>query len=473
MSAGRASEAAVAYEHAERADPTDFRAPMSLATAWLALGRPDRALAPLRRAARLAPGLFDAQHNLGAVAQSQQQWEEAAQAYERALQLRPHALETRRELAVVLAILGRIEAALEQHRRLAAQPSTRLWALMRIALLRPDAVADADLAEMRAAAADVAGDAETRAGLWFGLGEALERRGDDEAAFVAFAEGNRLKRAVFLARPETSPPALLEAHARAAELVQRSFTAEHLATHAGLGLASEAPIFIVGMPRSGSTLIEQILASHPQVRSLGETAALPTLLETGRLLERPDKAEVRRLARAYLDAARARGWSGVGRFVDKTLENYLHVGAIAMMFPRAVILHATRDPMDTCLSCYRQLFAAGAETLYDLAEIGAEYVTYRAVADHWRRVLPNRMTEVPHEALVADPRRQIRWLVTEACGLSWDEACLAFHETGGAVRTASSAQVRQPIFRTSVGRWRRYERGLGPLKEALGRFRPA
>ena len=113
------------------------------------------------------------------------------------------------------------------------------------------------------------------------------------------------------------------------------------------------------------------------------------------------------------------------------------------------------------------------ETLYDLAEIGAEYVTYRAVADHWRRVLPNRMTEVPHEALVADPRRQIRWLVTEACGLSWDEACLAFHETGGAVRTASSAQVRQPIFRTSVGRWRRYERGLGPLKEALGRFRPA
>jgi len=181
---------------------------------------------------------------------------------------------------------------------------------------------------------------------------------------------------------------------------------------------------------------------------------------------------VRGLARRYLEAMRARGWRSAGRFVDKTLENYLHVGAVARMFPRAVILHAVRDPMDTCLSCYRQLFADGAETLYDLADIGAEYVVYRQVMAHWARVLPGRVIEVDHEALVTDPEARIRWLVSEVCGLPWNDACLAFHEAGGAVRTASSAQVRQPIFRTSLDRWRRYESHLGPLIAALGPYAP-
>ena len=223
------------------------------------------------------------------------------------------------------------------------------------------------------------------------------------------------------------------------------------------------------MPRSGSTLIEQILAAHPQVTALGETAALPPMLERGFPAA---KAEVRRAARRYLEAMRARGWRGAGRFVDKTLENYLHVGAIALMFPKAVILHAVRDPVDTCLSCYRQLFASGGETLYDLADIGAEYAAYRGVMEHWGRVLPGRVVDVDHEALVADPERRIRWLVTEACGLAWNDACLRFHEAAGPVRTASSGQVRQPIFTTSVARWRRYERELAPLLAALGPYAP-
>ena len=473
MSAGRLAEAAAAYANAERAQPADFRAPMSLATIALRLGDPAQALAPLRRAARLAPQVFDAQHNLGAVAQALALWEEAAAAYERALALRPEALETRRNLAIVLAILGRTEAALDQHRALARHPQTRLWALTRIALLRPEAASEADVGEMRRAAADGAVDLDTRAGLWFALGEALERTGDGEAAFAAFAEGNRLKRESFLADPRTSPPRLLEAHRLAAKRVVETFTTGFLATRAGLGLSTEAPIFIVGMPRSGSTLIEQILASHPQVASLGETAALPRLLERGELMAAaPDKAAVRDIGRRYLDDARARGWRGASRFVDKTLENYLHVGAIAAMFPRAVILHAARDALDTCVSCFRQLFASGAETLYDLGEIGAEYVTYREVMEHWRRVLPGRVIDVDHEQLVEGPEAQIRWLVTEACGLAWNDACLAFHETPGAVRTASSAQVRQPIFRTSLGRWRRYAAHLGPLIVALGEYGP-
>ena len=142
------------------------------------------------------------------------------------------------------------------------------------------------------------------------------------------------------------------------------------------------------------------------------------------------------------------------------------------MFPRAVILHSVRDPVDTCLACYRQLFASGNETLYDLGQIGAEYVGYRAVMDHWRAVLPGRVVDVSHEALVQDPERQIRWLVTEACGLDWDPACLVFHRTRRSVRTASVAQVRLPIFTTSLQRWRRYADHLGPLFEALGPYAP-
>jgi tetratricopeptide (TPR) repeat protein len=470
--AGRLAEAAAAYARAERADPADFRAPMSLATIDLQQGRPDLALPRLRRAAELKPDLFDAWHNLGAAAQSLERWDEAAGAYGRALALRPDAVESRRNHAIVLATLGRIDEAEAEHRRLAELPATRLWALTRLALMRPDAITETELAQMRAAAADARGDLDERIGLWFALGEALERAGDDDAAFAAFAEGNRLKRGELAARAETDPAAMLALHRISAERVRATFGADAVAGRQGQGLSTPAPIFVVGMPRSGSTLIEQILSAHPDVRALGETAVLPRLLERGALGPGADQAAIRGVARQYLEAIRARGWRGAGRFVDKTLENYLHVGAVALMFPRAVILHAVRDPLDTCLSCWRQLFAEGAETLYDFAEIGAEYVAYRQTMEHWRAALPGRVVDVDHEALVAEPERQIRWLVTEAAGLTWNAACLSFPTAGAAARTASSAQVRQPIFRTSLQRWRRYEAKLGPLIDALGPYAP-
>jgi tetratricopeptide (TPR) repeat protein len=467
--AGRLSEAAEAYARAEAADPTDFRAPMSLATIDLQLGRAAQALPRLRRAVALKPDLFDAQHNLGAVAQSLELWDEAAAAYQRALALRDDAIETRRNLAIVLSILGRIDQAAAQHRRLIDHPSTADWALTRLALLKPAAINDDDLARIVAGTRRPDADGETRVGLLFALGEVLERRGDGAGAFAAFAEGNRLKRAALIGGG-VDIERLIGAHAAAARAVATTFTADLLERHKAEGLSTAAPVFIIGMPRSGSTLIEQILASHPHVAAFGEAAALPPLLEHGFVA---GQAETRALARRYLEAMRQRGWRGVGRFVDKTLENYLHVGAITLMFPKAVILHAVRDPVDTCLSCYRQLFASGAETLYDLADIGAEYVTYRSVMDHWRTVLPGRVVGIDHEALVADPEGQIRWLVTEACGLPWNDACLRFYEGARPVRTASSGQVRQPIFATSVARWRRYESELGPLLAALGPYAPS
>jgi hypothetical protein len=140
---------------------------------------------------------------------------------------------------------------------------------------------------------------------------------------------------------------------------------------------------------------------------------------------------------------------------------------IDLMFPRAVILHSVRNPLDTCVACYRQLFARGAETLYDLADIGAEYLRVADMMAHWRSVLPGRVIEVSYEDLVASPQERIRWLVTEACGLDWDPACLRFHQSPGAVRTASASQVRKPLFTSSVGRWRAYDKHLDPLRRAL------
>lgn len=462
--AGRLDAAARLYQKAERRAPGDIRPAYSLAVIDIRQGRLARARRRLETVIATAPDHLPAQHNLGAVRQQLGDWRGAAAAYEAALAVRPAAHETRQQLAAALTVLGRTDEAVGHYRVLSGTPEARWAALTRLALIEPGAIDDEMLADMRRAAEDARVDADTRTGLFFALGEALERRGLNDDAFAAFTAGNRLKR-VSLAPPA---PAVAEAHEAAARYVRDLFTPAFIQANEGKGGRSGAPIFIVGFPRSGSTLIEQILGAHPQVQALGETAALPEVLG-GRYPPGPTipSAKLRDIADRYLAATRERGWDGASRFVDKTLENYLHVGLIHLIFPRAVIVHAVRDPMDVGLSCFRQLFTSGNETLYDLADIGAEHRRYQGVMAHWNAVLPARMVEVSHEALVADPEREARKLL-EAARLPWDEAVLRFFEQEGAVRTASASQVRRPIFHGSVERWRRYEAHLGPLKAALG-----
>jgi tetratricopeptide (TPR) repeat protein len=471
--AGRLDEAARLYRQVEAADPADVRAPYSLAVIDIRRGRAEPARRRLRAVVAREPGLFAAQQNLGAVCQSLGLWPEAAEAYARALAMRPEAAETHFSLTRALTVLGRIGEAVCGYRALAGVPAHRLRALTRLAMLDPAAIDPADLADLRRGAAAADTDPQTRIGVWFALGEALDRAGADDEAFAAFAAGNRLKHQALAASADASmrPDAVARAHDATLRLVTDLFTADALAG-AGTGSRSAAPIFIIGMPRSGSSLIEQILASHAKVQGLGESAALSDAVDRGFTGAAMKSADWRRLAEAYLDSARRLGWTGTPRLVDKTLENHLRVGLIHKMFPRAVILHSLRDPVDTCLACYRQLFVSGNETLYDLGQIGEAYVRYREAMAHWARVLPGRVIDVEHEVLVADPEARIRWLVSEACGLDWDPACLSFHEASGAVRTASAAQVRRPIFSTSVRRWRRYERHLGPLFAALGPYAP-
>jgi hypothetical protein len=312
---------------------------------------------------------------------------------------------------------------------------------------------------MQAASQDAELKAEVRTGLWFALGDVLDRRGRYGEAFDAYAAGNRLKHA---AQPVE---AAARASAEAARYVRAQITPQRLAAQAGQGSRSTAPIFVVGLPRSGSTLIEQMLASHPAVQGMGETGVLPGLVAQG---YPRDSAGLKDLAARYLTALRERGWDGASRFVDKTLENYLHVGLIHLMFPRAVILQAVRDPIDTGFACYRQLFVSGNETLYDLGDIAGEFGRYRVLMDYWASVLPGRVTDVSYEALVADPEPRIRAL-TAAAGLTWDPVVLDFHRRAGAVTTASASQVRRPIYGSSVARWRRYAGQLEPLIAALER----
>jgi len=286
-----------------------------------------------------------------------------------------------------------------------------------------------------------------------------------------------------------APQRALEDMAQRSSFAQLVFNEGFLAEYAGLGHSSRLPIFILGMPRSGSTLIEQILASHPQVHGAGELdLAEKTLAEMrwpyeGYLRQsaegplqgtrlapppRPANRYFRELGAGYVKALRSHS-ARAQRITDKMPINFLHIGMIHLCLPNAVILHSMRDPLDTCLSCYWRPFTSGYETSYDLTLLGKHYRLYRQVMAHWSRLLPGRVIDVVYERLVADPEAEIRRLLT-ACGLPWDDACLRFHETRRAVGTASVSQVREPIFTRGVGRWRRYAPHLGPLIQALGPY---
>jgi tetratricopeptide (TPR) repeat protein len=470
---GRLDDAADLYRQAASADPKDLRPIYSLALIDIRQGRLKNARQQLRAVVAQDPNFYPAQQNLGAVCQNLNLWDEAGDAYRRALKLNPTAVETHFSLARALAVLGRVAESSACYRALAANPSVRLRALTRLAVLDPAVINEQDLAALQHTADDAAAASATRIEAYFALGQVLEQRRADQAAFAAFEGGNRLKHGALMASPvlKARPDALERAHDLTARFVIERFDEAFLQRQLHRGSTSAAPIFVIGMPRCGSSLIEQILSSHRRVQSMGENAALSAVVDQG-FTESDQAANWGEMAESYLSSMRQGGWHDADRFVDKTLENHLRVGVIHLMFPNSVIIDSTRDPVDTCLSCYRQLFTEGNETLYDLRMIGRAYVRYRRVMEHWDRVLPGRVIRVPHEKLVADTEAQTRWLVSDICKLDWDRACLRFYEASSAVRTASAAQVRLPVFSTSIGRWARFAGELEPLLKALGPYAP-
>ncbi len=307
--------------------------------------------------------------------------------------------------------------------------------------------------------------------LCFALGKALEDRGEFAESYRYYERGNALKKAEIRYRPEP-----VERNTR---LQKEICTREFFAARRGVGCDSPDPIFIVGLPRSGSTLLEQILASHSKVEGTMELADIPRMVQ-GLAGREPDDAEPRyprvlaemkpedflRLGRKYLADTRVYR-TGKPFFVDKMPNNFRHIGLIHLILPNARIIDARRAALACCFSNFKQLFASGQEFTYGIDDIARYYRTYAELMEHWDAVLPGRILRVQHEEVVEDLEGNVRRLL-QYCGLDFEPACLEFYKTERSVRTASSEQVRQPIFREGLDQWRNFEPWLGPLKAALG-----
>jgi len=319
-------------------------------------------------------------------------------------------------------------------------------------------------------AEDTSLSAVDRMHLHFALAKAYDDMDRHAEAFHQWRHGNALKRRQ-IAYDEAATLGGLDR-------VRDVFTADLVRTQQSVGHLSSVPVFIIGMPRSGSTLVEQILASHPQMFGSGELKHLPSAVEgirsvSGAAAIYPELVsgmiaeDFRDLGARYL-AEIQRLASAAKYITDKMPGNFIYAGLIHMALPNAIVIHTIRDPVDTCLSCFSKLFNDEQNHTYDLAELGRYYRHYRAVMAHWHRVLPTgRILDVCYEDVVADLEGQARRLIAH-CGLDWDPRCLAFHKTERPIRTASAVQVRQPIYDSAIGRWRAYEPFLAPLLAELG-----
>jgi tetratricopeptide (TPR) repeat protein len=374
-------------------------------------------------------------------------------------------------IAHSLKTLGRRECAVAAYHAAAAAREGFGDAWWSLANLKTYRFTDAELGQMRAAEAVASTGPVDRYHLCFALGKAFEDREQYAPSFEYYARGNALKRAASRYRPE-----VMELNTR---LQIEVCTPELFARHQGSGAPAADPIFIVGLPRSGSTLIEQILASHSAVEGTHELADIPRMvvelqgrdwrLENPRypgVLAQLSDADFRRFGEKYLHDTRSYR-TGKAHFIDKMPNNFRHVGLIHLMLPNAKIIDARREPMACCFGNLKQLFAHGQEFAYSVEDIARYYRTYLELMRHWDAVLPGRVLRVQYEDLVADLEGNVRRLI-DYCGLEFERACVEFYRTERSVRTASSEQVRQPIYREALDQWRHYEPWLGGLRDALG-----
>ena len=498
---GRLAEARATVKQALRLAPRDAAAHNIMGVIDLRSGDLASAAASIERAVALQPDAPEPRHYLGLVYQQMYRYEEAIDSLRAALRLRADMTPTLTELARQLGFLGRFDEAKDAlHQVIRANPGD-IAACVELAEIAPASLTEEQLSRLETVADDPAEDMARRATANFALAMVEEARGDFEREFARLKQGNDLARDHLAgtdgkAGVERTTPtgarvryiAPDKALAKIIEMrffAETTFDAEFLHRYEGAGHPSNLPIFILGMPRSGSSLIEQILSSHPLVHGAGEIETFQTkvveaqwpfegyLIRDSRGAWRhsePPTRHFRIRGAEYVKALRALA-PKAQRIVNKMPGNYLNVGMIHLCLPNAAIIHSVRDPVDTCLGCYKRLFSTGNETTYDLGLLGRYYQEYRKMMAHWQRCLPRRVIDVVYEELVADPENQIRRLLN-LCQLPWDERCLRPHENARPVLTSSLAQVRRPIYRSALQRWRRYEKHLGPLFEALGPYAP-
>lgn len=444
--------------------------------AWTLLGsllhesdRPTEAIDCHERAVRLDARNVPAWIGLGAAYAKASEMGKSAAAYARALEIEPSLPGIHMSRAHSLKTLGRQEEALREYRTAVAQKpefGEAYWSMANLKVFRFEP------GEVRAMEEQLQREDLTESEVihfHFALGKAYEDAGDYDRAFGHYHAGNLRQRPLV-----THNPVGFEVKH---EQIAKAFSREFLERHAGAGNPSHAPIFIVGLPRSGSTLIEQILASHSQVEGTLELPVLGDLAMATARYRRDDKVfpetvldlkgrDFRACGDQYLEETRLHRKLGRPRFTDKLPNNFSFIGFAQLILPNATFINARRHPLDSCLGNYKQLFGKGQHFTYDMQELGLYYRQYHDIMKHWHRVLPGRILDVHYEETVADLEGQVRRILAH-CGLPFEEACLRFHETERPVRTASSEQVRQPLYTRSLGTWRRYEKHLGIWLEDL------
>jgi tetratricopeptide (TPR) repeat protein len=495
--------AVVHFEQALAAQPDLVEAQFGLGHVFERLNRHEEAIACYRRTLALSPSRAAAHHRLGRVLQALDRHDEAIAHYEAVVSARPNDASVCLGLAIALQKLNRFEASIAWAKKaLALDPANAeahhamgmaLQALgelkdageayatavtlaprsavfhLNLACLKPFSDADPRLAALQRLAQDLPSlEPDEQIALHFALGKAYADRDQHQQSFHHLREGNALKRA-HINYDEAATLGLLER-------LREIFTSDLLRTMGG-GAPSRLPVFVIGMPRSGTTLVEQILASHSQVFAVGERddfrrclSGLMRSTGTARLVDllpTLSAEECRQIGTSYLDRIKA-GAPAAERIVDKMSSNFAFAGLIHLALPQARIIHVGRDPVDTCVSCFSVLFSGEPSApVYDLGELGRYYRAYARLIEHWRTLLPpGVMLDVRYEDVVED-LEGVAGKMLAHCGLDWEDGCLAFDRTKRPVTSASSIEVRQPIYRHAVGRWRRYANELGPLLQAL------
>jgi tetratricopeptide (TPR) repeat protein len=467
---GRPAEALASCDAALALKPDYAEALNNRGNALRDLKRPVEALTSFDAALALKPNYVEALSNRGIALVELGRPQDALASYDRALAVKPDYAEAYDNKGVLLAELGSFNDAMDAIERALKFAPRRVRSYYHLTLFKRMMPGDPRFQAMEELARDMPSLAEhEQIDLHFALGKAFADVEDHERSFQHLLNGSALKRKQTI-YDETTTLEILER-------MRAVFTSERVQANEHRGDPSAVPVFIVGMPRSGTTLVEQILASHPGIFGAGEIGDFDHAIAgldgaAGNALHSPEVVssmsgeQFRQLGANYVDRVRGMAPEAV-RIINKTPGNFRLAGLIHLALPNARIIHVRRDPVDTCLSCFSKRFVENLPYTYDLQELGRYYRAYEALMAHWRSVLPqNVMLDMQYEELLVDLEGQGRRIVKH-CGLEWDARCLDFHRNKRPVRTASLTQVRQPIYTSSVGRWRSYERFLGPLLAEL------
>ncbi|HEV8015278.1 MAG TPA: tetratricopeptide repeat protein [Stellaceae bacterium] len=467
----REDEAEAMLRRSLAIDPRNEKTLLYLSTSLLDAHKTDEAAALIEQAYALNPNNHDVLNSMGRIAFDQGDLDAALAHHRRALELKPDLADALNNMGNVLKELGRLDEAHDSYLKSLAIDSKITGVYVNLADSKKFTPDDPHLAAMEALEQGVEPLSDTdRLQLDFALAKAYADIKDHKRSFEHLLRANAGKRA----QVQYDEPAAFALFDR----IEAVFSPALISQKVAVGDPTRLPIFVMGMPRSGTTLVEQIIASHPDVYGAGELKTLNDVVNEvrggdGSVIPYPDfvpaldAKALRQIAARYLGAVRKLA-PDARHITDKMPSNYYFAGLIHVAMPNAVMIHTIRDPVDTCISCFSKLFTAEQNHTYELGELGRYHRRYRQLMAHWRRVLPpGRILDVRYEEVVDDLETQARRIIAH-CGLPWSDACLSFHETDRPIRTASASQVRQPIYRTAVGRWRVYEEFLDPLLTALG-----